>query len=127
MEEIYLKPTDKTPEVHFQFDEGIFLIRGVSIPENTVDFYHTLIYSIKEYARSPQPKTSLRLAYEYFNTSTSAIILKLIQAMDNVKGDVEVVWYCEEDDFEMEEVGADFSHMTSSTFRIERVSDLYRF
>jgi len=38
MDSIYYSPTEKTPEVNFDFNSGVFLVRGISIPENTVDF-----------------------------------------------------------------------------------------
>ena len=38
---------------------------------------------------------------------------------------VEVIWYYEEDDIEMEEVGLDFKEMTSVSFNLHPVEDLY--
>ncbi len=102
------------------------MVRGISIPENTVDFYHGLIFSLREYSKNPQAKTTLRLGLEYFNTSTSVIILKLLNSLECAEGsDVEVIWYYEKDDIEMEEVGLDFQEMTSITFKLQPVEDLY--
>lgn len=126
MEDIYFKPSEKTPEIDFNFSKGEFLIRGISIPENTVDFYHGLIFSIQQYAKIPKEKTVVKLAYEYFNTSTSAIILKLIKAVEEIEsGEVSIIWYYEKDDFEMQEVGLDFQQMTSVSFELVEVADLY--
>jgi len=126
MDSIYYSPTEKTPEVNFDFNSGVFLVRGISIPENTVDFYHGLIFALREYAKNPQPKSTLKLGLEYFNTSTSVIILKLLNSLEAAEGsEVEVIWFYEQDDIEMEEVGMDFKEMTSIGFKLHPVEDLY--
>lgn len=126
MENIYYSATEKTPEVNFDFQNGVFLVRGISIPENTVDFYHGLIFALREYAKEPRPKSILKLGLEYFNTSTSVIILKLLNSLEAAEGsDIEVIWYYEKDDIEMEEVGMDFKEMTSVSFNLHPVEDLY--
>mgnify|MGYP001320687252 CR=1 FL=1 len=43
LEDIYVERTSKTPEIHFQYEIGELYISGVSIPENTVDFYHNIM------------------------------------------------------------------------------------
>ena len=126
MENINYLATEKTPEVNFDFQKGEFLVRGISIPENTVDFYHGLIFALREYAKDPQPNSILRIGLEYFNTSTSVIILKILNALEMAESSkVEVIWYYEEDDIEMEEVGLDFKEMTSVSFNLHPVEDLY--
>lgn len=126
MENINYLATEKTPEINFDFENGVFLVRGISIPENTVDFYHGLIFALREYAKTPQPESILKIGLEYFNTSTSVIILKLLNALELAENSkVKVIWYYEEDDIEMEEVGLDFKEMTSVPFNLHPVEDLY--
>ena len=66
MEDINLERTVKTPEVHFVASKGELMIGGISIPENTVDFYHPLIYWITQYAMNPLSKTRFVVKFEYF-------------------------------------------------------------
>lgn len=47
--------SNNTPEVEFNFEEGIFKIKGRSIPENAHDFYRKLIDLLIEYFSNPQP------------------------------------------------------------------------
>ena len=43
MEPIIIEGTPKTPTVKFDSTEGVFEIKGRSIPENSVEFYKPLV------------------------------------------------------------------------------------
>jgi hypothetical protein len=43
MEPIIIEGTSKTPTVKFDSNEGVFEIKGRSIPENSVEFYKPLV------------------------------------------------------------------------------------
>ena len=97
-------------------------MEGISIPENTVDFYRTLIYWVNEYAISPLSETTLILKLEYFNTSTSVVLLDLFKLLSKIKGS-KIHWYYEIDDVEMEEVGRDYSDMIDIPFKLISVDE----
>ncbi len=119
MEDIRIEKTVKTPEVDFSASTGTLLIKGISIPENTVEFYHKLIYWISEYSINPQPKTTLNLKLEYFNTSTSVVLLNIFKSLTEIdNSEVMVNWYYEDDDIEMEEVGKDYERMVDVKFNL---------
>lgn len=119
MENIKIEKTVKTPEVDFNSEKGELLLEGISIPENTVEFYHALIYWINEYANSPQPVTTLTLKLEYFNTSTTVVLLNIFKALSEMKNTKIVInWYYETDDIEMEEVGRDYQNMLDVEFNM---------
>ena len=42
MESIKLEGTPKTPTVEFSADNGVLLLKGRSIPENSIEFYKAL-------------------------------------------------------------------------------------
>jgi len=112
MKNILIEQTSKTPKVVFNADKGSLLLEGISIPENTVEFYHSLIYWINEYAQNPLAETVLDLKLEYFNTSTSVVLLNMFKILSEIKGTkVKVNWFYESDDIEMEEVGKDYANM----------------
>ena len=122
MENLVREKSAKTPYVEFNADSGELTIEGISIPEDTVNFYHSLLYWINEYSITPQPKTILNLKLEYFNTSTSVVLLnifKLFSEMQNTE--VIINWYYEEEDIEMEEVGNDYREMVGVEFNIHAV------
>ena len=117
MDNIFIEQTPKTPKVDFNSQTGVLYLSGISIPENTVDFYRPLIYWINEYVITPLPETTLVLKLEYFNTSTSVVLLDMFKILSNING-AKVDWYYESDDFEMEEVGKDYANMIDLPFKL---------
>ena len=111
MEDIHLERTLKTPEVHFVSSKGELEIGGISIPENTVDFYHPLIYWITQYSSEPLEFTKFVVKFEYFNTSSSVVILNIFRMLSEIKSKVQIDWYYESDDSEMQELGQDYQAM----------------
>ena len=79
MEPIIIEGTPKTPTVKFDSTEGVFEIKGRSIPENSVEFYKPLVDWLDTYKESPLTKTVVNVRLEYFNTSSSKCILDVIQ------------------------------------------------
>jgi len=119
MKDIYIERTVKTPEVKFNAESGEFLIQGISIPENTVEFYHNIIYWLTEYSASAQERTVLNLRLEYFNTSTSVVLLNIFKMLSEIKNSKVVInWFYEDDDVEMEEVGKDYQKMLNVEFNL---------
>jgi hypothetical protein len=117
MDNIFIEKTPKTPKVDFNSQTGFLHLEGISIPENTVDFYRDIIYWIIEYGLNPLPETILVLKLEYFNTSTSVVLLNMFKILSRIKG-CKVDWYYEGDDVEMEEVGLDYANMVDIPFKL---------
>ena len=118
MEDILIDRTNKTPEVHFNYEKGELFLGGISIPENTVDFYHKLMYWITQYSREPKQKTTVIVKFEYFNTSTSVVLLNIFRMLSDTKTELEINWYYEEDDTEMLEVGNDYERMLDINYNL---------
>lgn len=117
MDNIFIEKTPKTPKVDFNSQTGFLHLEGISIPENTVDFYRDIIYWIIEYGLNPLPETILVLKLEYFNTSTSVVLLNMFKILSRIEG-CKVDWYYEGDDVEMEEVGLDYANMVDIPFKL---------
>jgi hypothetical protein len=121
MEPIIIEGTPKTPSVKFDSMEGIFEIKGRSIPENSVEFYKPLVDWLDSYKESPLQKTIVNIRLEYFNTSSSKCILdvfKKLEAIHKTKNEVEVNWYYEEDDEDMLEAGEDYESIIRVPFKM---------
>ena len=96
MKPIIIEGTPKTPTIRFDVSEGIFEIKGRSIPENSVEFYKPLIDWLENYKETPLDKTVVNIRLEYFNTSSSKCILdvfKKLEAIHKAKHDVVVNWF----------------------------------
>jgi hypothetical protein len=121
MEPIIIDGTAKTPTVKFDSAEGVFEIKGRSIPENSVEFYKPLVDWLDIYKESPLTKTVVNIRLEYFNTSSSKCILdvfKKLEAIHKSKNEVEVNWYYEEDDEDMLEAGEDYESIIRVPFKM---------
>lgn len=118
---IIIEGTAKTPTVKFDSTEGVFEIKGRSIPENSVEFYKPLVDWLDIYKESPLIKTVVNIRLEYFNTSSSKCILdvfKKLEAIHKAKHEVEVNWYYEEDDEDMLEAGEDYESIIRVPFKM---------
>lgn len=108
-----LEPTDKTPEVIIDSTSGKILINGVSIPENTYDFYQDMMDAIDSYVQSPHETTEMEFRMDYFNTSTALVIRNLLRKLEslNSKSDLSIKWFYDYDDEDMMEAGSEFQYL----------------
>ena len=124
MEPIIIEGTPKTPTVKFDKSEGVFEIKGRSIPENSVEFYKPLVDWLDTYKESPLDKTVVNIRLEYFNTSSSKCILDVFKKLENLKknqNDVTINWYYEEDDEDMLEAGEDYESIIKVPFKMIQI------
>jgi hypothetical protein len=121
MEAITIEGTAKTPTVKFDSTNGVFEIKGRSIPENSIEFYKPLVDWLDEYAKGPRDLTQVNVQLEYFNTSSSKCILDVFKKLETIhKGKSEVIinWYYEEDDEDMLEAGEDYESIIRVPFKM---------
>lgn len=120
MEKIVLEPTNETPKVLLDRENSVFEFSGNSLPEDVVSFYTPILNWFDQYAVSPNNRTELKFNLEYYNTSSSKMILKILEIFKNIhrKGfEVEVHWHFMEDDEDMIEAGEDYSENIKIPFR----------
>ena len=111
--------TPKTPQVDFNASSGVFLISGVSVPENSMGFYTNLIGWLKDYIKSPAPTTKVTFKLSYVNTSSLQFIYDLLMLLDSINGEtskVNIDWYYLDDDEDMKEMGEDFKEAVNVDF-----------
>jgi len=121
MEPIIIEGTPKTPSIKFDAREGLFEIKGRSIPENSVEFYKPLNEWLDQYMQVPLDKTVVNIRLEYFNTSSSKCILDVFKRLESIhrsKHDVEINWFYEEDDEDMLEAGEDYDSIIKVPFKM---------
>lgn len=128
MQDILIEETDTTPEIKINFTDGIFEIKGVSIPEDAEGFYHTLLENVENYIQSnPIGTTQLIFKLVYINTSTSAILGRFIKILENIQSnthDTQILWYYEEGDEDMKDIGNDFKGFTSLSLKIVECEEI---
>jgi len=124
MENIILEGTPKTPTVEFKFESGSLLIKGRSIPENSIEFYKPLIDWIESYTPTAKENTVLNVQLEYFNTSSSKCLLDVFKKLERISNSVEIQWYYEEDDEDMLEAGEDYDAIINIPFKMIEVEEI---
>ena len=84
LKNLMIEQTNKTPQFDLNHLSGELIISGKSIPENAISTYQPVLNWIKQYALQPKPITNLRLSMEYFNTSSSIWISKIITTLTKI-------------------------------------------
>lgn len=127
MESINIEGTPKTPTVKFDSLSGVLVIRGRSIPENSIDFYKPLIDWLDAYPADNGEGLTLNMELEYFNTSSSKCILDVFKKLENISKQgktVSVKWHYEEDDEDMLEAGEDYDAIIDIAFEMVKVEEI---
>ena len=120
MEKIVIEPTNETPKVVLDKDNGVFEFSGNSFPEDVITFFSPILSWFEEYSAAPNDHTELIFNLEYYNTSTSKMILKLLEKCKLIHRqghEVEVQWHFLEDDEDMIEAGEDYSENVKIPFK----------
>ncbi len=115
MNTLHLEGTEDTPSIILDKQNGIMEISGRSLPEDSTEHYKPVLDWVEAYAQAPNPATTFVFKLEYFNTSSSKLILDLLYALEEIKG-MKVQWYFHEDDEDMEEAGEEFSELVEIPF-----------
>jgi hypothetical protein len=127
MEKLHLDSSPKTPLIDFDYESGVLSLRGRSIPENSLEFFKPLNDWLEVYEVNPKDMTTIDVRLEYFNTSSSRCILDLFKRLEKINGSrtkVQVNWYFEKDDRDMEEAGEDYQAIVSLPFSLIQVEEI---
>ncbi len=85
LKNLFIEPTTKTPQIDLNRLTGELIFSGRSIPENAAELYEDVLSWIKTYSIVAKPVTNLRLNLEYFNTSSSLWLAKIVKELSGIK------------------------------------------
>ena len=123
MEIFRAETTPRTPYLNLNPTTGVFEMKGKSIPENSVGYYKPMFEWFAQYIENPAPTTKLYIHLDYFNTSSSKIIVDLFKKLEQLhksgKSQAEIVWVYSEDDEDMQEAGEDYKSILKLPFTIQ--------
>lgn len=90
---LYIEAQEDTPMVKHEKegDSNVITIAGVSMPENTLDFYVPLLQKIDQIC-SGTKKNKLVFHLEYMNSMSNKQVLKLISASFKNDPELKVIW-----------------------------------
>ena len=124
MKFIKLNKTDIYPTIIMDKENGVFEIKGVSLPLDGKEFYQPVLDFLDEYIQNPNKITLFVFNLKYFNISSSKMFLfmlyKLKELFDSGKT-VVVIWSYDDED--IREAGDDFQHMVDVPFQFKEVFD----
>ena len=121
------EPTRRTPRVILE--PGIIFIMGRSIPVNTGEFYRPVYEWISDYASSFRGKTRIEFGFEYINTSSTKWIYNIIKEIAGIKdieGKARIIWYYEQGDEDMCELGFILRSFVECPFYVVEVDRMKR-
>ena len=75
---IYKEPAFRTPEIKFDPENNYFIIKGRSLPEDANVFYAPYKKWLQNYFTGQVDDCDFILQVDYFNSSSSRIILEMI-------------------------------------------------
>lgn len=81
---LIIEQTPKTPKIDLNHLSGELILSGKSIPENAANIYEPVFNWVNEYIIQPRPITNLRLNLEYFNSSSSIWISKILKSLTRI-------------------------------------------
>ena len=127
MDPLTISSTSDAPGVNFDKEIGKFLIFGKSFPEEVRICFDPIIYWLQEYANNPNEETKFEIRLEYFNTSTSTMLLELLYILETIilekKKKVIIIWHYLEEDDDMLEVGKEYSELVKIPFEFNTIAD----
>jgi hypothetical protein len=116
-----ISSTPKTPYINFDQSGKKLELKGISCPENPVQFYTPLFEELKKFTLN-NDKLDIIMQLDYFNTGSSKCLLNLFQIIvDNQKNleNFKITWITEEGDDELKEAGKIFEEMSGIKFEYE--------
>jgi len=109
---------DITPKITLDGEKGVFEITGSSHPEDAIQLYAPVFDWLNKYAAHPGPVMNFNFYFQYFNSSSSKQIFKLISVLENIanKSKVKISWQYDREDTDMLASGERFSKMSTVPF-----------
>ncbi len=120
MEKLEISSTEDTPEVCLDKVSSIFRLAERSYPEDAFEFYQPILKWVDSYTRNPNENTLFEFQLDYFNTTSSKQIFKILMLLEELsksKG-VKVKWLYKATDREMLSHGEIFSKVISVPFEM---------
>lgn len=114
MEAKIIEATDDTPGIILDKENNKFEFTGKSLPEDVSEFYNPILDWITEYSQSPNAESNLIFRMEYFNSASSKQILDILTLFEGINQNgskINVKWYFQEDDEDMEEAGESYEEI----------------
>ncbi len=113
-----------TPEIYFDKSNKILKIIGSSYPEDASVIYKPILEWLNEIRDEVFNNFSCEFSFNFISSSSHKMIYEILIILEDFhsKGiNVKVVWYYEESDEDIMEVGEDFGRILSLPIRLVEI------
>ncbi len=118
LRKFHIARTKETPEVTLDPESSKFSMVGNSVSENSFNFYKPVIDAIDQYQNAGVKIRDVEIDMEYFNSSSSKIILDVLLRIKKSNSDILVRWIVKSDDVDMIEAAEDYMAIVNAPFEI---------
>lgn len=112
MESLFIPSEVRTPKIDFNWQAGVFSIRGESYPEDVRKFYDYPIRLFRDWLNAINTGSVVfEFELTYFNSSTAKVIMDLFGLIETAAArgcEVRVIWHHAADDDNLRELGEEF-------------------
>lgn len=122
MENLIILPSKSTLSVNFNAKYGILDLSGSSYPDNSSEFFQPLYNWIEQYIKEVNRPIELNFRINYFNTSSSKCLYKLLSILQKYfqnEGQVSVTWHYNEGDDDILDAFKELVHDLSLPYKID--------
>ena len=118
MKQLKIEPTSTTPFILFDREKNLFKIEGRSYPADVVPFYEPVISWLEAYVKDPNPVTDFDVDLTYVSSNSLKELLILLKMFIPLKEayQVNIKWYRNPEDDDMQERGEFLQEMTGLNF-----------
>jgi hypothetical protein len=124
MSKLVIPSTFKTPEIHFDDENGVLSITGRVFPENPNSYFEPIITWLSEYSKAPREETTFIFSLSYFNSSANEYLFRCCKKLEDLFQNghqAKIIWEYESDDEDMEQMGEDYKELLKINFEIKAI------
>ena len=121
MKALIIESKGDTPKIHLDKQNNNFEIAGCSLPEDSNTFYSPVLEWLNAFESDPLSSFVFNFKLEYFNTSSSKVFLDILTILENIRkagSDVNIKWFYDEDDEDMEMAGEEYDNLIDVPFEL---------
>ncbi|OJJ15189.1 hypothetical protein BKI52_39690 [marine bacterium AO1-C] len=102
MRPLVYEQTRFSPRVIFDAGNGVFEMEGTLMLEDNKVFFQTINRWWRIYQQSPNPQTKIVCKLNYYTLATDNFLMQWLYVLKDIPN-VELIWYYNPDDWEMQE------------------------
>lgn len=131
MDALKIEATEISPKITFDPEVNFFEMAGESRPENVRKFFEPVVAWLDEFGldlvnHKREEIAIFNFRFDYFNSSSAKFIMDILKKLEDLhrKGaKIQVRWYYDEGDEDMQETGEEFSKIIEVPFEYIEVPD----